>query len=125
MMATDDLWRPRIASDGLLIARLIRYETVDPASGALVKRESLLLASGWWGTARHQHYFFELMAAYSWGLLAGVHTHGLLPLFYPIFLTVLLVHRAHRDEEKCIAKYGKYFEDYMRIVPYRIVPGIY
>ena len=125
MMATDDLWRPRIASDGLLIARLIRYETVDPASGALVKRKSLLLASGWWGTARHQHYCFELMAAYSWGLLAGVHTHGLLPLFYPIFLTVLLVHRAHRDEEKCIAKYGKYFEDYMRIVPYRIVPGIY
>ena len=60
------------------------------------------------------------MAAYSWGLLAGVHTHGVLPLFYPVFLTILLVHRAHRDEQKCLAKYGAYYEKYMAMVPYEI-----
>lgn len=38
------------------------------------------------------------------------HTNGLLPLFYPAFLTILLVHRALRDEEKCLAKYGADYE---------------
>ena len=33
----------------------------------------------------------------SWGLLGG-GTHSLLPLFYPAFLTILLVHRASRDQ---------------------------
>ena len=75
--------------------------------------------------ARHNQYLFELMAAYSWGFLAGVPTHGLLPLFYPVFLTILLVHRAHRDEQKCLAKYGAHYEKYMRMVPYKIVPFVY
>jgi len=47
-----------------------------------------------WGVARHAQYLFELTAAWSWGILAGVHTHGILPLFYPTFLTILLIHRA-------------------------------
>eukprot|EP00908_Phaeocystis_cordata_P000890 Transcript_10970.p1 GENE.Transcript_10970~~Transcript_10970.p1 ORF type:complete len:477 (-),score=225.75 Transcript_10970:116-1546(-) len=102
-----------------------QYATVNPSTGAAEKHTSLLLASGWWGTARHNQYLFELTAAYSWGFLAGVHTHGLLPLFYPVFLTILLVHRAHRDEEKCLAKYGKYYEKYMDMVPYKIVPFVY
>ena len=75
-----------------------------------VRKQSLLLASGWWGVARHFQYAFELTAAWSWGLLAMGHTNGLLPLFYPAFLTILLVHRALRDEEKCLAKYGADYE---------------
>ena len=101
------------------------YSAHNPTTGAVAKHKSLLLASGWWGTARHNQYLFELMAAYSWGLLAGVQAHGVLPLFYPVFLTILLVHRAHRDEQKCLAKYGAYYEKYMQMVPYKIVPFIY
>lgn len=101
------------------------YSSLNVATGKVEKHKSLLLASGWWGTARHNQYLFELTAAYSWGFLAGVGTHGLLPLFYPIFLTILLVHRAHRDEQKCLAKYGKYYEKYMQMVPYKIVPFLY
>ena len=44
---------------------------------------------------------------------------------YCSFLTVLLMHRAKRDEEKCLAKYGKYYEKYMDMVPYKIVPFVY
>ena len=51
--------------------------------------------------------------------------NGPLPIFYAAFLTILLVHRAHRDEEKCLKKYGAYYEDYMARVKYRIVPGVY
>ena len=64
-------------------------------------------------------------AAWSWGLLAGVGTHGALPLFYAAFLTVLLVHRAIRDEEKCSLKYGAAYAKYKAMVPYKIVPYVF
>lgn len=43
-------------------AKVIRaeYETVDRKTGAKSKKTSLLLASGFWGVARHFQYFFEL-----------------------------------------------------------------
>eukprot|EP00928_Gymnodinium_smaydae_P087044 TRINITY_DN7139_c0_g2_i1.p1 TRINITY_DN7139_c0_g2~~TRINITY_DN7139_c0_g2_i1.p1 ORF type:complete len:494 (+),score=93.85 TRINITY_DN7139_c0_g2_i1:59-1483(+) len=102
-----------------------KYHALNVKTGEYEEHTSLLLASGWWGAARHFQYFFELVAAWSWGLLGGVGTHGLLPLFYPIFLTILLIHRASRDEEKCLAKYGKHYEEYMDLVPYKIVPLVY
>ena len=106
-----------------------RYTVRDSTSGALVERESLLLASGFWGTARHFQYLFELMAAWSWCLLgtnlSSDVSNGFLPLFYAVFLTILLVHRADRDEEKCVLKYGDGYREYMKMVPYKIIPGVY
>jgi 7-dehydrocholesterol reductase len=46
-------------------------------------------------------------------------------MLYCSFLTVLLMHRAKRDEEKCLAKYGKGFKEYMKLVPWRVVPNVY
>lgn len=86
---------------------------------------SLLLASGFWGVARHFQYFFELVAAWSWCLLANPLNNGVIPLFYATFLTCLLIDRAKRDETKCRLKYGKYYDDYCKLVPYHILPGIY
>merc|ERR1711934_1093537 len=100
-----------------------RYTALDE-HGILVSKESLLLASGFWGVARHFQYFFELLAAWSWGLLAGV-ARNKIGLFYPIFLTILLVHRAMRDQNKCLAKYGRYYQQYMAMVPFKIIPGVY
>ena len=102
-----------------------KYVTVDKATGVLQEHDSLLLASGWWGQARHLQYSFELTAAWSWGLLANPAVNGPLPLFYAVFLTILLIHRAIRDEEKCLKKYGQYYEQYMDIVKYKIIPGVY
>jgi len=100
------------------------YEARNAKTGELETHTSLLLASGWWGLARHLQYTFELMAAWSWGLLGG-GTVSLLPLFYPAFLTILLIHRASRDETKCLNKYGEHYKKYMQIVPYKIVPYLY
>jgi len=100
------------------------YKARNAKTGKLEEHHSLLLASGWWGMARHLQYTFELMAAWSWGLLGG-GTQSVLPLFYPAFLTVLLIHRAKRDEIKCLDKYGEYYQRYMQMVPYKIVPYIY
>merc|ERR1719352_1709100 len=69
--------------------------------GREVTKTSLLLASGFWGIARHFHYVFELTAAWSWGILSNPAKNGALVLFYPFFLTILLAERAKRDERKC------------------------
>jgi len=95
-----------------------RYRTGDGQD-----RTNLLLASGYWGLARHFHYVPELALALAWTLPAGF-TH-VLPYFYFIFLTILLVDRAGRDDRRCEAKYGEAWCEYRRAVPYKILPGVY
>lgn len=86
------------------------------------KKTNLLLASGFWGISRHFHYVPELLSAFFWSCATGLSY--LMPFFYVIFLTVLLVHRAFRDDEKCRNKYGKDWTTYCQKVPYKIIPGI-
>jgi 7-dehydrocholesterol reductase len=86
-------------------------------------RENILLTSGFWGVARHFHYVPELAIALALTLPNGVTR--LLPYFYPIFLAVLLADRANRDDLRCAKKYGRFWDEYRRRVPYRILPGIY
>lgn len=45
--------------------------------------------------------------------------------FYIVYFAVLLIHRAMRDEEKCMRKYGKDWVEYKKKVPWRILPGVY
>ncbi len=45
--------------------------------------------------------------------------------FYVLYFAILLIHREMRDEEKCIRKYGKDWEEYRKKVPWRILPGVY
>jgi len=106
-------------------AEFVRAEYSVVENGKLVKKTSLLLASGFWGVARHFHYLFELTAAWSWGLLGNPLINGVVPLFYPIFLTILLFDRARRDEEKCLKKYGEDYKKYAALVRHYIIPGIY
>lgn len=95
--------------------------TYVPEDG--VERTSLLLVSGWWGVSRHFHYVPEILLAAAWTLPAGF-TH-LLPWFYVVFLTILLVDRQGRDERRCANKYGEDWARYTARVPYRILPGVY
>lgn len=92
-------------------------------TGEGVKRKSLLLCSGYWGLSRHFNYVPELTLALMWSLPAN--TQLALPWVYWLFLFFLLVDRSSRDDEKCREKYGKYWEEYCRRVPYKIVPYIY
>ncbi|XP_018409807.1 PREDICTED: delta(14)-sterol reductase isoform X2 [Nanorana parkeri] len=92
-------------------------ETIPTATG---KR---LLVSGWWGLVRHPNYLGDLIMALAWSLPCGV-SH-ILPYFYVIYFTGLLVHREARDEHQCLKKYGLAWQEYCRRVPYRIFPYIY
>lgn len=91
------------------------YKTKDG-----VAKETLLLASGWWGIARHFHYVPEIAGAFFWSVPA-LFTN-VAPYFYVCFLTVLLVDRAFRDDRRCASKYGKDWVSYCQLVPYKIVP---
>jgi protein-S-isoprenylcysteine O-methyltransferase Ste14 len=87
------------------------------------KRGTLLLLSGWWGKARHINYMGDLMMALAWCLpcLFG----SVVPYFYIIYFTILLVLRERRDNAMCAVKYGADWKEYTRRVPWRIVPRIY
>lgn len=87
------------------------------------ERESILLVSGYWGVARHFHYVPEILLAMAW--TAPVGFGRVLPWMYVLFLTALLVDRAGRDDRRCAVKYGTYWDEYRRRVPWRIVPGLY
>lgn len=93
------------------------YRTADGEA-----KENLLLASGFWGIARHFHYVPEILGAFFWTL--PVLFASALPWFYPVFLTILLVHRAFRDDARCAAKYGADWDRYRERVPYKIIPGL-
>jgi len=84
---------------------------------------SKLLISGWWGIARHINYLGDIFMALAWCLPCGFE--HILPYFYVIYLTILLIHRERRDDHKCHTKYGKDWEKYCAIVPYRILPYVY
>lgn len=86
-------------------------------------KQSVLLASGWWGLSRHFHYLPEIAAAFFWALPA-LFDHAM-PYFYVLFLTALLMDRAFRHERRCAAKYGEQWKEYCSKVPYKIIPFIY
>jgi 7-dehydrocholesterol reductase len=73
-----------------------RYVSGDGRS-----HEGRLLASGWWALSRHPNYLGA------------------------VYLPVLLVHRARRDETRCRAKYGAAWDTYRAAVPARILPGVW
>ena len=94
------------------------YSTADGTT-----RSSLLLTSGWWGMARHFHYVPEIAAAFIWSAAAGFD--NVMPFLYVCYLTVLLINRSYRDDSRCAAKYGHYWDEYTKMVPYRVVPGVF
>jgi 7-dehydrocholesterol reductase len=86
------------------------------------KKESLLLASGFWGISRHFHYVPEILGAFFWTVPALFG--DVLPYFYVVFLVALLTDRALRDDNRCAIKYGEDWKAYCAVVRYRILPGI-
>jgi delta24(24(1))-sterol reductase len=79
-----------------------------------------LLIDGWWAYARKIHYTADILMALSWALSCGFG--GILPYLYPVFFTIMIIHRAGRDEKRCRDKYGADWERYKAIVPGRFIP---
>lgn len=99
------------------ITLLAHYKTLPGT-----EKQTILLACGWWGIARHFHYVPELMATFFWSVPA-LFFH-FTPYFYLSFLTILLVDRAFRDDRRCAKKYGNDWNKYCELVPYKMIPFI-
>ncbi|XAR64630.1 Delta(14)-sterol reductase [Bertholletia excelsa] len=82
-----------------------------------------LLASGYWGIARHCNYLGDMLVAVSFSLPCGISSP--IPYFYPIYLLILLIWRERRDEARCAQKYKDVWAEYCKLVPWRILPYIY
>jgi len=86
-------------------------------------RKSYLLTSGFWGLARHFNYLGDLSLSFAFCAACGFN--HLYPFFYIIFMTTLLLHRVERDNARCSLKYGEKWKEYIKKVPYKIVPYVY
>lgn len=89
------------------------------------KGYSLLLLSGWWGVCRHFHYFADLGGVFFWTLPAGFPWFNPVVYFYFIFLAILFIDRANRDDIRCRIKYGKQWDNYCSFVKYKICPFVW
>ncbi len=87
------------------------------------KKSTLLLASGFWGVARHFHYVPEVAGALCWTLPALFSYF--LPYFYLFFLMTLLIERAIRDDKRCAEKYGEFWDLHCQKVRYKILPYLF
>ncbi|KAJ3062100.1 7-dehydrocholesterol reductase [Podochytrium sp. JEL0797] len=101
-------------------AKVIRTEFLT--SDGKVHR-SLLLASGFWGVSRHFNYVGDLCISLAFCMTCGFD--HLLPYFYIVYMFILLMGRIERDHARCSGKYGKYWAQYEKLVPYKLLPYIY
>ncbi|KAJ3218628.1 hypothetical protein HDU67_004681 [Dinochytrium kinnereticum] len=88
-----------------------------------------ILVSGFWGMSRHINYLGEILQSVALAipcvLITSHWTIALIPLIYPAYYVGLFVPRERDDNEVCKKKYGKDWDAYCRLVPYRIVPLLY
>ena len=88
-----------------------------------------ILVSGWWGLSRHINYLGEIVQAVAVALpgclVAQTPLLSLVPLLYPLYYLLLFVPRQVDDDAVCRAKYGAVWDEYVKLVPYRICPGVW
>jgi delta14-sterol reductase len=82
-----------------------------------------LLVSGFWGIGRKLNYTGEIMVYTSIALCTGLQS--VVPYLLPLWLCVLLPHRAWRDEKRCRAKYGELWDRYCARARFRMIPFVY
>ena len=92
----------------------------------------VLIIDGWYAFVRKAQYTGDILMALSWGLATGLPLKAfsikapylnLLNYFYCIFFTCMIIHRQSRDEIRCGAKYGVYWDVYTKEVPNVFLPG--
>ena len=72
------------------------------------------------GISRHFNYVGDLLMSLAMCLSCGFN--HLLPYFYIIYMIILLIHRIWRDDARCKGKYGEYWEEYGKIVKWKLLP---
>ena len=103
----------------------------DPGAAFLgIQPESIsdgkrtLLVNGFWGVSRHVNYLGEVLMGTGIALSVGFPTL-LWPWLYPLYYVALLFPRQFDDDARCAVKYGALWDQYVKRVPYRIIPYVW
>ncbi|XP_017877864.1 delta(14)-sterol reductase isoform X2 [Ceratina calcarata] len=103
---------------------------INPLSPSLIHVETIptvrgkkLMVSGLWGHVRHPNYLGDIIMW--WSISCISLACDIMPYYYTILCTILLVHRAIRDNERCKMRYGLAWEEYESRVKYMILPRIF
>lgn len=91
---------------------------------ALTDGERYVLAGGFWGLSRHINYLGEILMATGLTLALG-HPGTWQAWLYPLYYVALLFPRQYADDQRCAEKYGPLWQQYVKQVPYRIIPYVY
>jgi delta24(24(1))-sterol reductase len=116
--------RFRAQERGTLVQRKafpqLTWQTIENPQILVTSSGSSLLIDGWYGYARKIHYTCDLYFALAWGAVTGFQSP--FPWFYPLFFICMILHRAHRDIQRCKTKYGQSWEEYEKLVPWLFIP---
>lgn len=96
------------------------YATIHNPTYLTTPSGETVITSGVYGWARKIHYTCDVYFAVTWGLICGFESP--FPWFYPVFFTLMIIHRAWRDIRKCRLKYGDTWTEYEKLVPWLFVP---
>lgn len=91
---------------------------------AITDGKKTLLVNGFWGLSRHINYLGEILMATGIILCVGQPTM-IWPWLYPLYYVALLFPRQMDDDKRCALKYGPLWDEYLKKVPYKIIPKIY
>ena len=83
-----------------------------------------LLCGGFWGVSRHINYLGEVLMAVGLTLALG-YPWLILPWLYPLYYIIFLITRERDDDKRCAGKYGALWDEYRKVVPWRIIPRVY
>lgn len=100
------------------------YGTLSNARYLRTRAGTPLLIDGWYSVAKKVQYTSDTMNALLWSLSCGFNFY-FIPKFYFCFFFGMLMHRMQRDFAKCKRKYGADWDEYCRLVPWNLIPGIY
>ncbi|KAJ5247420.1 ERG4/ERG24 ergosterol biosynthesis protein [Penicillium chermesinum] len=99
------------------------WQEVHNPKTIVSEKGDTILVDGWYGLARKVHYTCDMFFAFSWALITGFDSP--FPWFYPVFFSIMIVHRTMRDINKCRYKYGAAWAEYEKQVPYLFIPVSY
>ncbi|KAJ3410261.1 hypothetical protein HDV05_003987 [Chytridiales sp. JEL 0842] len=88
-----------------------------------------IIVSGFWGMSRHINYLGEVLQSVALALpgflVISSYPLALIPWIYPLYYIALFIPRERDDHEVCKRKYGKDWDTYCKMTPWRIIPYIY
>jgi delta24(24(1))-sterol reductase len=88
----------------------------------ITSERGTLFVDGWYRYARKIHYTADVVMATLWALSCGFTS--LVPWYYPVFFIGMILDREQRDVARSAVKYGPLWQEYIKLVPYKYVPGL-